>query len=313
MNTNTQPKARFADTPHVSPSNTQSERLEHLAEKQLGDQQHNPVITPEDTYSEILAKEHQNFQPKYELSVNRSGKELGIDEFIMPRRISQTYTEQNGKFYSKDKNIVMFEDKGQKLATSTTDKTTIADMIVLAKAKQWDNLKLTGSNDFRREAWLQAESQGIKTQGYTPKEADLAALETLRQERATNTITPQPQQYKSSQKSIDFATNEVNKNQAEIHTNAESAITSNIETLRAMPNMKHRSVEEISQLAYWRGVVAENTKLQPEPQKLDALARFDKQANDPQFLKRLNQATKAEIDDKTIDRVQERKTYEHTL
>ena len=43
---------------------------------------------------------------------------------------------------------------------------------------------LSGSQEFRREAWLQAESQGIKTQGYTPKQSDLAALETLRQERS---------------------------------------------------------------------------------------------------------------------------------
>jgi hypothetical protein len=63
-------------------------------------------------------------------------------------------------------------------------------MVSLAKAKQWNSLKLSGSKEFRREAWLQAESQGIKTSGYTPKQADLAALEAMRQERATNSIQP---------------------------------------------------------------------------------------------------------------------------
>lgn len=254
------------------------------------------------------------------VDVQRSGKELESGEFMMPRQITQAYTEVDGKFYTKDKErpMVMFEDKGDKLATSTTDKKAIEDMVALAKAKQWDSLKLTGSQEFRREAWLQAESQGIKTQGYTPKEKDLAALETLRQERATNSIQPRQerkQQERGNQAQAEKAAprHDLNKNQASMHFEATKAIATNLQELQKKPGMADRSLEDLNKLAYWRGIVAEENKMQAKPVQDEALARFDKQAADPQFLSRLDQETKASVNERTTERAQRRETHEQSL
>ncbi|ABM60704.1 LPD7 domain-containing protein [Verminephrobacter eiseniae] len=252
------------------------------------------------------------------VDVRRSGKELERGDFIVPRRITQAYTEMDGKFYAKDSNRVMFEDKGEKLVTSTTNKEAVADMVAYAKAKQWDSLKLSGSQEFRREAWLQAESQGIKTQGYTPKQADLAALETLRQERSTNAITPL-QERKAERETVREETtpaaprHDLNKNQAAMHVEASKFIATNMQALQKQPGMADKSVEDLTKLAYWRGIVAEENKLQPKPVQDEAIARFDKQAVDPQFLKRLNQVTEPKIKDKTTERVQKRDTHEQSL
>ena len=253
------------------------------------------------------------------VDVQRSGKELERGDFIVPRRITQAYTEVDGKFYAKDSNRVMFEDKGEKLATSTTNKEAVADMVAYAKAKQWDSLKLSGSQEFRREAWLQAESQGIKTQGYTPKQSDLAALETLRQERSTNSITPLQERKAERETTVrEEATtaaprHDLNKNQAAMHVEASKFIATNMQALQKQPGMADKSVEDLTKLAYWRGIVAEENKLQPKPVQDEALARFDKQAVDPQFLKRLNQETEPKIQDKTTERVQKRDTHEQSL
>lgn len=253
------------------------------------------------------------------VDVNRTGKELERGEFIMPRRIAQAYTEVDGKFFAKDSNRVMFEDRGNKLATSTTDKAAIADMVALAKAKQWESLKLTGSQEFRREAWLQAESQGIRTQGYTPKQADLAALESMRQERSTNSITPlqerKPAQreHQADQPLARAPRHDLNKNQAAIHDTAMKALTSNLAELHKRPALRERSEEDMQKLAFWRGVVAESNKLQPEAMQKEALARFDKQAEDPQFVLRLRQETEPKVQDKTSERVQARETHEQSL
>jgi hypothetical protein len=252
------------------------------------------------------------------VDVQRSGKELERGDFIVPRRITQAYTEVDGKFFAKDSNRVMFEDKGEKLATSTTNKEAVADMVAYAKAKQWDSLKLSGSQEFRREAWLQAESQGIKTQGYTPKQNDLAALETLRQERSTNAITPL-QERKAERTTVREETtpaaprHDLNKNQAAMHVEASKFIATNMQALQKQPGMADKSVEDLTKLAYWRGIVAEENKLQPKPVQDEAIARFDKQAVDPQFLKRLNQETEPKIQDKTTERVQKRDTHEQSL
>ena len=166
---------------------------------------------------------------------------------------------------------------------------------------------------------MQAESQGIKTQGYTPKQSDLAALETLRQERSTNSITPLQERKAERETTVrEEATtaaprHDLNKNQAAMHVEASKFIATNMQALQKQPGMADKSVEDLTKLAYWRGIVAEENKLQPKPVQDEALARFDKQAVDPQFLKRLNQETEPKIQDKTTERVQKRDTHEQSL
>lgn len=247
------------------------------------------------------------------VDVKRSGTELQQGEFIMPKRIANTYTELDGKFFTKDTNRVAFEVTEVKIATHSTDKRLIEDMMAVAKAKGWQDIKLSGSQEFRREAWLQAESQGIATKGYTPKQSDLAALETLRQERSTNMITPVQERKTSADKAVQAPRHNLNTNQATMHVEASKFVAKNLEELQKKPGMAGRSVEDLSKLAYWRGIVVEENKAQPVTVKDEALARFDKLAADPQFLKRLDAENAPTIQDKTTERAQRRDTPEHSL
>ena len=61
-------------------------------------------------------------------------------------------------------------------------------MLDVAKAKGWDSIKISGSQEFKQQMWLEAESRGIATKGYKPSPEDLAILESRREERATNSI-----------------------------------------------------------------------------------------------------------------------------
>ncbi|MCW5223640.1 hypothetical protein D5041_21475 (plasmid) [Verminephrobacter aporrectodeae subsp. tuberculatae] len=341
---------RLLGEPGMTPEDTRSELLQDVQDKTLRNNlRGEPGVSPEDTRSELLAtdreatdratdeqakarairdqleeellrrkarEQEQAGQDLNTVDVQRSGKELERGEFIMPRRITQTYTEMDHKFFSKTSNRVVFEDKGEKLVTSTANKEVVADMVAYAKAKQWESLKLSGSQEFRREAWLQAESQGIKTQGYTPKQKDLVALETLRLERSTNSITPLQDRKRETVREETTAAaprHDLNKNQAALHADASKFLATNMQALQKQPGMADKSVEDLTKLAYWRGVVAEENKLQPKAAQDEAIARFDKHAVDPQFLKRLNQETEANIQDKTTDRVQRRNTQEHSL
>ena len=259
--------------------------------------------------------------------VNATGRELGRGDFIMPRKITSTYVEQDGKFFDKQSNRVAFEDTGKKLSTASVNKETIADMVALAHAKNWESLKLSGSKDFRREAWLQAESQGIKTVGFTPRSEDLAALETLRQSRATNLITPlQERKTQQQEKAADLdrpkaadldqqkaPRNDLAKNPAALDEAAKKSMATNFEALRSNASFANRSTEDLTKLAYWRGIVAEDNKHQPQAVKDEAVARFDQSAKDPQFLAKLPQETEGRISDRTSERVQQRSTEEHSL
>lgn len=234
-------------------------------------------------------------------TVERKGVELERDEFIMPRRITQNYAEVDGKFYAKDGNRLMFQDQGNKLATSTTDKATIADMVALAKAKQWESLKLTGTMEFRREVWLQAESQGIKTQGYTPKESDLAALKSLTAERSTNLIAPVQDRAKDRAPTVAAPRHDVGKNQAVMSEGVKQRMTSNVQELRAKPGFEKFSPEDLSKIAFYRGVLMEREKDAPPEVRESALADFDKSMQDPAKVRELPQVQTA-VEERAEDR-----------
>jgi hypothetical protein len=61
-------------------------------------------------------------------------------------------------------------------------------MVTVAQAKGWQQVTLKGSEAFRRNAWVETQLAGIKTQGYEPKEVDRALLEAARRERDSLTI-----------------------------------------------------------------------------------------------------------------------------
>lgn len=110
-----------------------------------------------------------------------------------PKSIESKYVYAEGKYYDPTGSTVLFDDKGKALATTRLDRQTVYDMIEVAKEKQWNAVILKGSPDFRRFAYLEAESQGIHTRGYTPTPADLKLVEQLREERALNQIEKDPE------------------------------------------------------------------------------------------------------------------------
>jgi len=346
-NMDTDLRTRLRGEPGVTPEDTRSELLEEVETAALRNRMHGDrSVTPEDTRSELLAHEArerekenkdavaQGLKDQLEddlrrrkareqeqamlglnsVDVQKSGKELGRGEFIMPRRIEQAYVEINGKFYAKDSERVMFEDKGEKLLTSTTDKKAIEDMVTLAKAKQWESLKLTGSQEFRREAWLQAESQGIRTQGYTPKEQDLVGLEKMRQERSTNTIRPLQDRQRDTGRNEEIAPrHDLNKNQAQMSVTVKSTTHEHLDAVKKLPGLEGKSFEHLNEIARMRALVVERDKLRPPAEQAETLARFDKMATDPQFQQRVKEETFAKVEDKTVERVQRRDTQEQSL
>ncbi len=113
---------------------------------------------------------------------------------------------------AKNSKTVLFTDKGSKLTTAKNDPQTVADMIEVAKAKGWTTLKLSGNKEFKRQAWLAAESQGIKTRGYSPSPEDKVMLEKLREQKSLNTVEQGRQKQEQSPEKADNQPQKVVKN-----------------------------------------------------------------------------------------------------
>lgn len=130
------------------------------------------------------------------------------DEIDLPDSIKNNYIamvrnrlfqDQRINFYDKEDNTsIAFEDRNTTLNTSRQDEKTVKAMLDIAQAKSWTSISLKGTEEFKKQAWLEANLRGIEAKGYTPTEKDIAELKMKQEERTNNTI----QHEKSSEKEI---------------------------------------------------------------------------------------------------------------
>lgn len=138
------------------------------------------TLTQETSTSSVMPKElEEYYKQKYILDHNYKRP---------PEHLEGRYYASGEYYFDAQTNTSIFMDKGNKLTTAKSDIQTVHDMMEVAKEKGWDNISLKGSKEFKRLAFLEAESQGISTTGYTPTKEDLAVLEHLRTSRTLNKI-----------------------------------------------------------------------------------------------------------------------------
>jgi Large polyvalent protein-associated domain 7 len=98
---------------------------------------------------------------------------------------STDFTFRNGQMQGQ----VAFVDAGKSISSTLTDKGTIRSMIELATIKNWKEISVTGTEDFRRNAWIEAKMLGLDVNGYEPRAADKKLLaELLSENKPSNQI-----------------------------------------------------------------------------------------------------------------------------
>jgi hypothetical protein len=98
---------------------------------------------------------------------------------------STDFTFRNGQMQGQ----VAFVDAGKSISSTLTDKATIRSMIELAAIKNWKEISVTGTEDFRRNAWIEAKMLGLDVNGYEPRAADKKLLaELLSENKPSNQI-----------------------------------------------------------------------------------------------------------------------------
>lgn len=90
----------------------------------------------------------------------------------------------NGRFIRDDEGIYRRQgetrealaDEGEKIRFTDKQMDTFQAGVELAKAKGWQAILVTGTEQFRAEAWYQAKAAGLDVVGYEPTEKDLGRL-----------------------------------------------------------------------------------------------------------------------------------------
>ncbi len=107
----------------------------------------------------------------------------------VPKEIEKQYLRVGDKYYHpKNADVLAFEDKGNKLETRSNSEQIAESMVRIAEARGWDEIKVSGSETFRREVWLEAASRGMHVKGYEPSEQDKAHLAKRSNDRQANNV-----------------------------------------------------------------------------------------------------------------------------
>jgi hypothetical protein len=107
----------------------------------------------------------------------------GVSEFdFLPAHLRRKYyvvdvDAQEARIYAdRDGEYLLAKAGRDRLVTLVANLEIVRDLVAIAAHRGWERIELTGSIEFRREAWLAASARGIETKGYEPSELDRAAL-----------------------------------------------------------------------------------------------------------------------------------------
>ena len=113
---------------------------------------------------------------------------------VVPEKVAKSYVEVEGKYYFAGRpDSLAFVDKGARLQTKLSNAQVAGSMVDIAESRGWTEIQVKGTQDFRREAWLEAASRGLEVRGYKPREEDLARLKKLASKRQSNEIEAREQ------------------------------------------------------------------------------------------------------------------------
>lgn len=97
--------------------------------------------------------------------------------------------EQHRVFYDHKGEREMFVDNGERMLAKTFDAHAVRIMVETAAHRGWTSIDVTGSAEFRREAWVEAQAHGITAKGYKPTELDWQEVERREQAYLKNEIS----------------------------------------------------------------------------------------------------------------------------
>jgi hypothetical protein len=92
-------------------------------------------------------------------------------------------------FHREDPQRLGFVDEGTVLSTPSSNPAEARVLVTLAEVREWGGIKIRrGTTEFRREVFIEASARGLPVVGYTPRDADLAEIQTRKAQYAKANI-----------------------------------------------------------------------------------------------------------------------------
>lgn len=190
-------REEFLKARNIAPDTPIPERSHNVIERGLSEEQIHAVLSPKpdktastELDDEARAAGVSAADKRRALNIgeghnqvrdNSAFNDAQAKDRIVPDEVAAAYKREGQKYLdANDPEKVAFVDKGNRLQTKRTfDDKAVADMIEVADARGWSELKVTGDEAFRRKAWVEATARGIEVKGYEPTDRDKQLAEAI--------------------------------------------------------------------------------------------------------------------------------------
>ena len=93
----------------------------------------------------------------------------------VPEDVRRRFVQLKDEYFFPD-GAKAFTDRGDRLTTQSENTEVIRSLITIAQSRGWGEVRVRGSERFRREAWAAAQSAGIEIRGYKASEFEQSRL-----------------------------------------------------------------------------------------------------------------------------------------
>jgi hypothetical protein len=94
-----------------------------------------------------------------------------LDTRSVPDGVRERFIRMGRHYYFPGGNVA-FEDKGKRVVTHSENTEVVRSLVEIAQSRGWQDITVSGTERFRREAWRQATFAGLIARGYQPTEFD---------------------------------------------------------------------------------------------------------------------------------------------
>src|ERR1700722_14702765 len=89
----------------------------------------------------------------------------------VPEDVRKRFVQVGTKYFFPD-GARAFTDRGHRLSTPSENTEVIKSLVTIAHARGWNEITVTGTERFRRDAWAQARLLGLEVRGYKPTDIE---------------------------------------------------------------------------------------------------------------------------------------------
>ncbi|RXJ74792.1 hypothetical protein CS022_00785 [Veronia nyctiphanis] len=125
------------------------------------------------TSGKLPARKYRSMEERYEGFGDLGGSKkykTSHDYASSPEKgLSSYYSQHDGNYYLSSRyDSPAFVSEGDEIKTELNDPKVASSIVDIALAKNWTEISVQGTDDFKRQIWLEASTRGLKVIGYDP-------------------------------------------------------------------------------------------------------------------------------------------------